>query len=93
MNIDIVRESPMVETLLVMKILQELFDSIPFQDLKHRVRSYREDATDEKLEVALKELEKQGLIEISKQQVGTRSERIISLTRRGFSRSASASVR
>ena len=75
---------------LVANILQRVFEAVPFQDLKHRLRSYGADVTDEKIEEALDQLKRDGLIEIREERVGTRSDKIIRLTGKGIKRSASA---
>jgi DNA-binding PadR family transcriptional regulator len=77
---------------LVMRILQEVFTSIPIQDLKRRIYSYSADTSDDKIEEAIRKLKQNGLIDITEEQVGTRSERLVTLTGRGIGRSASAAM-
>lgn len=81
---------PLETTVLVMRILQEAFSSIPVQDLKRRIYSYSGDIPDDKIEEAISKLKQNGLIDITEERVGTRSERLVALTGRGISRSSSA---
>ena len=79
-------------TALVASILQHFFEATPFQDLKHRLKSYGPDVTDGKIEEALGQLKRDGLIEIREERVGTRTDKIIRLTGKGIKRSASAAM-
>jgi hypothetical protein len=72
--------------------LLEKVGSIPDRDLKNKLLLENPDLSDDSLNMALDDLTKRAMIEISTLNVGSRSHRMINLTAKAVKRSISASL-